>query len=93
MRIPSAAKRKARHYWARRLVNSPRGGKTGQLLWRVGITGTVAAAFLNICIQWFVHGSKGWVSTPITSSLLILTVVFIGMAVVGSIVKSSGGGR
>jgi len=93
MRIPNSAKRKARDYWARRLVHSPHDGKAGQLLWRAGIAGTIAAAFLNICIQWFGYGSKGWVTTPATTALFLLTVVFMGAAIVGSILRSHGGGR
>jgi len=93
MRISSSAKRKARDYWARRLLNSSPRKKAGQLLWRAGITGLAAFSLLNILVHWFVYSSKSWVSTPITSALALLTLAGMGTAIIGSIVGSSGGGR
>lgn len=83
----------ARGFRTRRLLHESPGERVGGLLWCAGIVGAGSFAFANVILHAFVYGSKAWVSTPATVACLLMTVVSMGAAILGSIVRSAGGGR
>ena len=84
---------RGRGFRTRHLLHTPPGERAAHLLWVVGLVGGVGCAALNIIVHMLVYRAKYWVSSPETVACVIGTVVFMGVAVLGGLVRSLGGGR
>ncbi len=82
-----------RGFRTRHLLHASPAERRGRFLWIIGLVGGAGCAALNILVHMLVHKSKAWVSTPETVACLFGMVVFMGVAVLGSIVRAVGGGR
>jgi hypothetical protein len=93
MSLSTDARKRARGFRTRHIVDAPAGSRAAQFLWRLGIAGTIGFAALNLLIHVVGYRSKEWVSTPATTACLVGALVCMGVAVLGSLVRSAGGGR
>jgi len=85
--------RARRGFRTRHILDVPPGERLARLLWRFGMAGAGASAFFNIVLHAFVYESKAWVATPESVACLAVTVVSMGVVVVGSLVRSMDGRR